>query len=143
MHVAGILKDKGRTVETVADNARIIDVARRLSEKRIGAIVVLAADRTVAGIISERDIIRVIGRHGVTSLDWQVTEAMTHDVVSCREDDTIDQLMAMMTERRFRHLPVIEGGRLVGIVSIGDVVKHRVAEVEGEASALRDYVTAG
>ena len=143
MHVRAILKDKGRAVESVDTGARVMDVARRLADKRIGAVVVLGAGRKVAGIISERDIIRVVGRHGVEALDWPVTEAMTHAVIGCRETDTIEELMAMMTERRFRHLPVIEGGELVGIVSIGDVVKHHIAEVELEATAMRDYITAG
>lgn len=143
MHVAAILKDKGRAVETVRTDARVIDVAQRLAERRIGALVVLGPSRKVAGIVSERDIIRVVGRHGTAALDWPVTDAMTHAVIACRETDTIEELMAMMTARRFRHLPVIENGDLVGIVSIGDVVKHHIAEVEMEATALRDYVSAG
>lgn len=143
MHVRAILKEKGRAVESVGTGARVMDVARRLAERRIGAVVVLGAGRKVAGIISERDIIRVVGQHGVEALEWPVTEAMTHTVIGCRETDTIDELMAMMTQRRFRHLPVIEGGELVGIVSIGDVVKHHIAEVELEASAMRDYIAAG
>jgi CBS domain-containing protein len=143
MHVAAILKEKGRKVETVAPDATVMDAAERLLEKHIGALVVLADGGGVAGIVSERDVIRLIGRHGVAALDWSVGEAMTTAVVPCRESDTVDHVMAMMTEHRFRHLPLIERGALVGIVSIGDVVKHRVAEVESEATALRDYVTAG
>ena len=141
MHVAVILKEKGRAVETVRTHANVMDVARRLAEKRIGAVVVTGPGQEVVGIVSERDIIRVIGQHGVAALDWSVSEVMTQEVVSCRETDTIDQLMSLMTSRRFRHLPVIDEGELVGIVSIGDVVKHRVAEVEMEATAMRDYIT--
>ena len=140
MHVAAILKEKGRAVETVTLDATVMDVAQRLSAKRIGAVVVLGSDKSVAGIISERDIIRVIGRDGIAALDWAVADVMTPRVVTCREHDTMDQLMTMMTERRFRHLPVVENGELIGIVSIGDVVKHRVAEVESEAGAMRDYI---
>ncbi len=143
MHVAAILKDKGRAVETVGIDATVMDVAARLSAMRIGAVVVTEKDGGVAGIISERDIIRVVGKHGAGALDWPVGEVMTSTVMTCREADTIDQLMSVMTERRFRHLPVMEKGKLAGIVSIGDVVKHRVAEVELEANLMRDYITAG
>ncbi len=140
MHVTAILNDKGRSVECAAPDHTVMDVARRLSARRIGAIVVTAADGSVAGIISERDIIRVLGSHGVEAMQWPVADVMTRRVVSCREHDTIDQLMELMTEHRFRHLPVVEKGRLVGLVSIGDVVKRRVAEVESEAIAMRDYI---
>ena len=143
MHVAAILKEKGRAVETAGLQTTVMDVAARLSARRIGAIVITAADGSIAGIISERDVIRVIGQHGASALDWPVSEAMTRTVQTCRESDTIDTLMSVMTARRFRHLPVLENGQLVGIVSIGDVVKHRVAEVEHEATMMRDYITAG
>ena len=143
MHVAAILKEKGRAVETAGLQTTVMDVAARLSARRIGAIVITAADGSIAGIISERDVIRVIGQHGASALDWPVSEAMTRAVQTCRESDTIDTLMSVMTARRFRHLPVLENGRLAGIVSIGDVVKHRVAEVEHEATMMRDYITAG
>ena len=143
MHVAAILKEKGRAVETAGLQTTVMDVAARLSARRIGAIVITAADGSIAGIISERDVIRVIGQHGASALDWPVSEAMTRAVQTCRESDTIDTLMSVMTARRFRHLPVLENGQLVGIVSIGDVVKHRVAEVEHEATMMRDYITAG
>src|SRR5690606_11047684 len=96
----------------------------------------------VAGIVSERDIIRRIGTSGAQCLDEPVSETMSHPVVTCSEADTIAALMTKMTERRFRHLPVVEGGKLAGIVSIGDVVKHHVAEVEMEAGAMRNYIAA-
>ena len=143
MHVAAILKEKGRAVETVAAEASIMDVAARLSSRRIGAIVVTHAEGGIAGIISERDIIRVIGQHGASALDWPVAEVMTRAVQTCGDTDTIDTLMSVMTAGRFRHVPVLQDGRLAGIVSIGDVVKHRVAEVEHEATMMRDYISAG
>ena len=142
MHVAQILKLKGRDVETVRANVPLMEVAQRLSSRRIGAIVVVDGVGDIVGIVSERDIVRVIGRDGPGALEQQVAAVMTRGVVTCREADTVDQLMAEMTQRRFRHMPVVEGGRLVGIVSIGDVVKHRVAEVENEAAAMRDYIAA-
>ncbi len=140
MHVMAILREKGRLVTCTSPNVAAMDVARVLSAKRIGAVVVTAPDGAVAGIISERDIIRVIGQHGVEALEWPITEVMTRRVVTCRESDTVSHLMQLMTERRIRHLPVVEDGKLVGIISIGDVVKHRVAEVEHEAIAMRDYI---
>ncbi|MDX2157609.1 MAG: CBS domain-containing protein [Hyphomicrobiaceae bacterium] len=143
MHVAAILKVKGRAVETVATGVSLGEVVQRLAVHRIGAVVVTAPGVEVAGIVSERDVVRELAEHGPDVLAWPVDEVMTRGVVTCRESDTIDALMVRMTEGRFRHLPVIENGCLVGIVSIGDVVKHRVAEIEMEASAMRDYIAAG
>ena len=140
-HVAAILKDKGRAVETVTGSVALGEVVRRLSQHRIGAVVVCSARGEVTGIISERDVVRMLAEHGAGALTRSASEAMTTDVETCREADTIDELMSRMTRGRFRHLPVVEGGELVGIVSIGDVVKHRVAAVELEASAMRDYIT--
>ena len=142
MHVAAILREKGRAVETVAGDIALVDVVARLSARRIGAVVVTAGKGEVKGIVSERDIVRALAEHGAAALAWPASKVMTRNVVTAREADTIDQLMSRMTEGRFRHLPVVEDGRLVGIVSIGDVVKHRVAEVELEASAMRDYISA-
>lgn len=143
MHVESILRQKGRAVETVRGDATVGEIALRLAERAIGAVVVVSEKGEIAGIVSERDIVRCIGRHGAEALAWPAAEMMSHPVVTCRETDSIDDLMRLMTERRFRHLPVAEHGRLAGIVSIGDVVKHRVAEVETEAMAMRDYITAG
>jgi len=140
MHVTAILNDKGRSVECVSADNKVMDVVRRLSAARIGAIVVTDTEGELAGIISERDIIRVLGTHGTAALDWPVADAMTRRVVTCREHDTVSDIMQVMTEGRFRHLPVVEGGRLVGIVSIGDVVKRHIAEVESDAIAMRDYI---
>ena len=142
MHVAQILKDKGRAVETVDADATVAEAVARLAQRRIGAVVVKGVDGRIAGILSERDIIRVLAEEGPDALERPVADLMTRNVVTCREADTIDEIMALMTARRIRHLPVVEGGKLAGIISIGDVVKHRVAEVELEAMAMRDYITA-
>ncbi|MGE0851251.1 MAG: CBS domain-containing protein [Hyphomicrobiaceae bacterium] len=141
MNVAAILKQKGRAVSTVSPTASLLEAAQRLSTKRIGAVVVVGSRGEVAGIVSERDIIRALATEGAECLVRPVSEMMTRQVDTCQEADTLDELMAMMTARRFRHLPVITDGALVGIVSIGDVVKHHVAEVEMEATAMRDYIT--
>ena len=117
-------------------------MVRRLASKRIGAVVVTAPGTAVIGIVSERDVVRMLAQHGPSALSRGIDECMTRNVVTCRETDTVDELMSRMTQGRFRHLPVVEGGELAGIISIGDVVKHRVAEVELEASAMRDYITA-
>jgi len=141
MNVSAILKQKGRAVTTAGANTTLIEVAEKLAAKRIGAIVIVAARGDVAGIVSERDIIRALAAHGSECLARPVSQVMTKQVVTCQETDTLDELMAMMTVRRFRHLPVVTDNALVGIISIGDVVKHHIAEVEMEATAMRDYIT--
>jgi CBS domain-containing protein len=143
MNVAAILKAKGRAVATTKPDTPLQAVIEKLAAKRIGALVIVGASGTVAGIISERDIIRALAEHGASCLDRPVSDFMTREVVICSEADTLDELMATMTAGRFRHIPVVEDGALVGIVSIGDVVKHHIAEVEMEASALRTYLLAG
>lgn len=141
MNVASILRQKGRAVTTASPTTTLLDIANKLAAKRIGAIVVVGAGGEVVGIISERDIIRMLGADGPSCLSRPVSESMTRDVVSCGEGDTLEEVMAMMTARRFRHLPVVTDGALVGIISIGDVVKHHIAEVEMEATAMREYIT--
>lgn len=141
MNVAAILRQKGRAVTTAGPQATLLDISNKLAAKRIGAIVIVGAGGEVSGIVSERDIIRMIGSRGPECLTRPVSESMTRQVVTCHEADTLDELMRQMTEGRFRHLPVVTDGALVGIISIGDVVKHHVAEVEMEASAMRDYIT--
>lgn len=141
MNVTAILKQKGRAVTTASPDTTLLDVIRKLAAKRIGAIVVVGACGEVVGIVSERDIVRVLAEHGPDCLTRPVAETMTKQVVTCQETDTLEELMAMMTARRFRHLPVITDNSLIGIVSIGDVVKHHVAEVEMEAIAMREYIT--
>jgi CBS domain-containing protein len=141
MNVAAILRQKGRAVTTASPTTTLLEVANKLAAKRIGAIVIVGARGKVDGIISEWDIIRCLSTHGPDCLTRPVSESMTRYVITCEEDDTLDQLMARMTERRFRHLPVITNGALVGIISIGDVVKHHTAEVTMEATAMREYIT--
>lgn len=140
MNVKGILEIKGRSVATIAPDATLADAAHMLAEKKIGAIVVTGANDTVAGILSERDIVRSVSKNGAGALDRTVRETMTSKVVTCSESDSISRLMEQMTQGKFRHLPVVEGGRLVGIMSIGDVVKWRLAEIENEHNALKDYI---
>ncbi len=139
MIVAHILASKGRDVATTTPTKAITEVVSELVARKIGALVVLDRGR-VAGIVSERDIVKAIGLRGAAILDEPVSSIMTRDVVTCREADTINGVMSRMTRRRFRHLPVVEDGDLVGIVSIGDVVKARIEEVEYEAGELRTYI---
>jgi CBS domain-containing protein len=143
MNVARILKDKGRDVTTIPPTMRITDVIAVLAEKRIGAAVVCDADLRVAGIVSERDIVRILAANGPAVLNEPVSKFMTKEVMTCVEHDTVNWLMEAMTSRRFRHMPVVEGGRLTGIVSIGDVVKQRIALAELEAASMREYITTG
>ncbi|HEX5998671.1 MAG TPA: CBS domain-containing protein [Hyphomicrobiaceae bacterium] len=143
MNVATILKHKGRAVTTASPTLTLIEAAERLAERHIGALVVVDATGDLVGIISERDIIRALSEAGPECLGRTVAEHMTRQVVICQESDTLDELMALMTTRRFRHLPVVAEGDLIGIVSIGDVVKHHVAEIEMEATAMREYIANG
>ena len=143
MNVDAILKAKGVRVETARSDWTVARVCARLSELDLGALVVSDDGATVAGIVSERDVIRRIAADGPATLDLRVDQVMVRDVVTCKRDDNIAHLMETMTERRIRHLPVTEGDRLVGIVSIGDVVKHRIRETEHEAEALREYIATG
>lgn len=143
MNVARILKDKGRNVVTALPHAKISEIVRSLAANRIGALVVCDADRHVTGIVSERDIVRILALHGPAVLDVPVLQHMTKEVVTCTERDTVDWLMEEMTTHRFRHVPVVEGGKLIGIVSIGDVVKLRLAAAELEAASMREYITTG
>jgi CBS domain-containing protein len=140
MNVAAILKQKGRDVETVAPSATLMQVTSALARRRIGAIVVVDERRKVQGIISERDIIRVLAESGPQVLTNPVSQVMTRNVISCGEHDTLAELMGAMTRGRFRHLPVTREGALIGIVSIGDVVKYHLSEVEMESSALKEYI---
>jgi CBS domain-containing protein len=143
MTVARILKEKGRAVATVHGSATLNDVTRQLAARNIGAMVVVDEAGAVAGIISERDIVRILAEHSAATLNDPVSKHMTRPVVTCSERHTTAQLMAEMTTHRFRHLPVLEKGQLVGIVSIGDVVKQRFAEHDLEAHSMREYITTG
>jgi CBS domain-containing protein len=143
MNVNAILKTKGRAVETVRPDATVMQVAERLDARRIGALVVSGDGRRVDGIVSERDIIRTLAREGASVLDWPVSRIMIDDVVTVTGSDEVADILPTMTDRRFRHLPVIEDGALSGIVSIGDAVKHRIEEAEFEARTMRDYIVTG
>lgn len=140
MSVARILTAKGHDVTTTQPHRTLQETAALLAEKGIGAVVVTGGDGEVLGILSERDIIRAIGRHGVGALQEAVSKFMTSKVVTARMDEPIDHIMEQMTAGRFRHLPVIHNGKLVGVVSIGDVVKFRIDAIESEHRALRDYI---
>jgi len=139
MSVERILATKGRHVLTVSPDSSLHDAARLLAEKRIGALVVASSDMQVKGILSERDIVRAIAADPA-SLSRPVGDFMTSHVITCGLHTSIPELMDKMTMGRFRHLPVVVDGRLAGLVSIGDVVKYRVAEIEAESRAMRDYI---
>ena len=143
MNVATILKSKGRSVTTSRPDATMLDIVHKLHAKRIGAVIVVGDNGVVEGIISERDVIRAIAERGVSAMNIPVADVMTRSVITCNKAHLVDELMQLMTNGRFRHLPVVEDDALVGIVSIGDVVKNHVAEVEMEVSAMRGYLATG
>ena len=140
MTVKAILAVKGTEVLTIEPTTNLAAAAKVLAERKIGALVVTGPDRRVIGIVSERDIVQDLAAHGAESLDLPLTEVMTRKVMTCSASDTISSVMERMTAGKFRHLPVVEQGRLVGIISIGDVVKHRLHEMEHEQSVLREYI---
>jgi CBS domain-containing protein len=138
--VNDILSQKGNQVLTIEPAATLATAVQMLAQRRIGALVVTGADHRIVGIISERDIVRVLGEKGTAVLGAPVAEVMTRKVVTCARNETIAEIMERMTGGKFRHVPVVEHGRLVGIVSIGDVVKARLSELEYEQDALREYI---
>lgn len=140
MTVSHILKAKGRNVITAAANAKVSDIARTLSEKRIGAVVITGAGGKIEGIVSERDVVRHVGREGAKALDLPVSAIMTKTVRTAGEGDSEAELMALMTEHRIRHLPVVHDGKLSGMISIGDVVKNRIEAIEREAEEMKAYI---
>ena len=140
MIVKNILAAKRGDVVTIEATANLGAAVKLLTEQHIGAVVILGADRRVIGILSERDIVRALAEHGATVLSEPVSQVMTRDVNTCSEDDAIEDLMGRMTTGKFRHMPVVQQGKLIGIVSIGDVVKTRVEEIDHEAKALHDYI---
>lgn len=139
MTVNAILEAKGRQIVSVKPDAKLSEAIGLLAEKRIGAVLVMQGTR-VDGILSERDVVRVLAERGGKVLDEPVSAIMTRKVTSCSRADTVAMLMEKMTDGKFRHLPVVEEGRVVGLISIGDVVKRRVMEYENEQEALRDYI---
>jgi CBS domain-containing protein len=140
MTVAAILAEKGREVATTTAQTSLAEVVRTLAARKIGALVVVDADRRIDGIVSERDIVRAIAAAGGDGLNQPVSSIMTRTVVTCTNSETINDVMTRMTRGRFRHLPVTDEGRLSGIVSIGDVVKARIEQVEREAEELKAYI---
>ncbi|MER2263842.1 CBS domain-containing protein [Methylobacterium oxalidis] len=141
MTVARILAEKGSSVVTVQPERTLDDAIHLLADKSIGALVVCDPEGHVVGILSERDIMRALARQAGAAFDAPVSAHMTGAVTSCKRSTTIEEVMHLMTEGRFRHVPVCEDGKLVGLVSIGDVVKRRIATVEAEHQAMRDYIT--
>jgi CBS domain-containing protein len=139
MTVRAILDSKGHDVLSVEPEVKLSAAIKLLGDRKIGAVLVMNQAR-LEGILSERDIVRVLGERGARVLEEPVSAVMTRKVVSCRESDTVAGIMEMMTLGKFRHLPVIEDGKVVGLISIGDVVKRRVQEFENEQEALRDYI---
>lgn len=142
MDVAGILRAKGGEVCTVGPGAAVAEAVSILNARRIGALVVTEGG-ALAGIVSERDIVSGLAEKGADFLDCALAECMTTQVVTCAPTDSDREVLALMTDRRCRHLPVLDGGALVGIVSIGDVVKSRIDGIVAEADALRDYIVRG
>ena len=140
MTVKAIVSRKGMDIVTIEPSATLEAAIATLAEHRIGALVVLGADRRVIGILYERDIVRAFAEFGPDALTKRLAQVMTREVTTCGEADTAVSIMERMTTGKFRHIPVVERGRLVGIVSIGDVVKHRLWVMEQESAALRDYI---
>jgi CBS domain-containing protein len=140
MNVSSILAGKGREVVTIDPNASLGDAVRLLADKRIGAALILGAGGYIAGIISERDVVRALAERGAGALSEPLSRSMTRKVETCTEGEAVANIMERMTLGKFRHMPVIDQGRLVGIVSIGDIVKHRVEEIERDTVAMRDYI---
>ena len=139
MTIAAVLRDKGSVIETISGDASVHDAVRRLGEKRIGALPVLEGGR-IAGIMSERDVIYCLRDHGPEVLEWPVSRVMSAPAITADSETEVMAALALMTQRRIRHLPVVDGGQIRGIVSIGDLVKHRMERIEAEADAMRDYI---
>lgn len=142
MIIEQILNDKGREVITLRADDTLREAARLLDERRIGAVVTLDADGEIVGVLSERDIVRQFAREGAAALEMKVGNAMTRAVITITAEAPIDQALQLMTDRRIRHLPVVRNNRLTGFVSIGDLVKWKIAETEAEAQAMKSYLSA-
>lgn len=143
MLVSHVLAQKGDLVVTIHPDTSLAHAARQLAEYGFGALVASSDGSSIAGIVSERDIVRRIAAHGAAALEVPVRSVMIRDVVTCQPGDTLDHLMRLMTDGRFRHVPVVENGVMRGMVSIGDVVKRRVEELETETRELQNYLTSG
>ncbi len=142
MLVSQIIREKGDMVFTTTPDEVVRNAVALLDERNVGAAVVIDAGGQVAGIFSERDLVRLVAKHGAAALDQPVSSCMSRDVIFAAPSETIDSLMARMTDRRVRHLPVLDEDRLVGIISIGDLVKRKIAETEAEAETLKAYIAA-
>lgn len=140
MTVARILADKGRSITSIAPDATLRDAADLMAAQGIGAVLVLDVGRNLLGIVSERDVVRAISRRGAEVLRDEVRFHMTREVTSCGVAAAVNQIMELMTTNKFRHVPVIDDGKVVGVISIGDVVKFRLAEIESEHQAMREYI---
>lgn len=140
MNVKAILAAKGGDIFSIEPTADLAAAAKLLGAHRIGAIIIRGAGGRLAGILSERDIVRAVSEHGVDALSVSVGQMMTRNVMTCGENDSLAELMERMTSGKFRHMPVLRDGQLIGVISIGDVVKQRVEEIEHDADALRDYI---
>ncbi|MCG5242964.1 CBS domain-containing protein [Azospirillum doebereinerae] len=140
MHVAAVLKRKGNRIVAAAQADTVSAIAQLLTEHRIGAVLVLEEDGSPVGILSERDIVRAIARDGAAALSRPAAELMTRELITGQPTDTVADLMAVMTDRRIRHIPILEDGRIVGVISIGDVVKARIDDAELEVESLRGFV---
>ncbi len=141
MTVAAILKGKGRDVFAEKATTALSVICGTLAEKGIGAILITDGEGHIEGIISERDVVKAIGRQGPSALDLPVGDVMTRSVVTCVEEDTVNDIMSKMSQGRFRHVPVVKDGKADGLISIGDVVKYRIAQVEQEAEHMRSYIS--
>jgi len=142
MRVSNLLATKGHEVATISQERSVSDAVQMLKERRIGALIVTGADAPLAGIFSERDVVRAIAESGAAALDLKVADLMSSEVTTCDESTSVTDLMGLMTAKRIRHVPVVHEGQLVGMVSIGDVVKARFDELEHEKQDLLDYVSA-
>ena len=140
MKLFEVLRNKGSEVYRLKTDNSIAEAATKLTEKKIGALLVEDNDGQIVGILSERDIVGGMGPHGADLHDVPISELMTTNLIKCTSQDTVLQAMAMMTDRRIRHLPVFDGDDLVGVISIGDLVKCRISEVQAESEALRQYI---
>ncbi len=140
MRIERVLQDKGNEVITIDPDARVGEAVKLLSERRIGAVIVMEGGGAPAGVLSERDVVRELGRRGPAVLEQTVAEMMTSELTHCAPADTLDQVLTKMTEGRFRHMPVMRDGEMVGLISIGDVVKARLSELAMERDALEGMV---
>lgn len=142
MLIALVLRDKGADVHTLPASATLQQAAEELLTRRVGALVVVDAEGALIGVFSERDLVREVARRGTVALSTEIGVSMTRNVITAHPNETIDDCLSRMTDRRIRHLPVIDEQGLAGIVSIGDLVKHRIAAAEAESAAMQAYITA-